>query len=196
MLASLEERFPRPEIEAAPAGILLLGEAVDAHVSLDRGGVALNDGGERLVETAALSRLYPEARIFLSGGAGPHEPGAATESALARDQLVALGVSPLRIEVEERSRTTCENALESVAAIRPAQGERWLLVTSAYHMPRAVACFRAASFDVVPHPVDYRTRSGGGSASASHGLDLAIHEWAGLLTHRLLGLTDELFPAP
>ncbi len=137
LLAALEDRFPKPAITAEPAGIIMLGGAVDTHISLARGAVTLNDGAERVVEIAALSRLYPETRILLSGGAGPHQPGAPTETALARDQLVALGVPSSRIELEERSLTTCENATESAEAVAPAPDDDWLLVTSAQPLLRS-----------------------------------------------------------
>jgi uncharacterized SAM-binding protein YcdF (DUF218 family) len=127
----------------------------------------------------------------------------ATESAIAGDVLVGLGGPRERIELEERSRNTCENAAESVLVAKPRPGETWLLVTSASHMPRAVACFRAAGFAIVPYPVDYRVREvgrfGGPRVSMARGLealDLAAHEWAGLVAYRLLGRTSELFPAP
>lgn len=137
-----------------------------------------------------LSKRYPDARIFLSGGANhiiSHNQ--TTESQVARDNLVMLGLPAQRIEMEERSRTTCEDAVESKAAIQPKPGELWLLVTSASHMPRAMACFRAVGFPVAAYPVDYRARGtadlwrptrsvAGGLAAAA----LAAHEWLGLLT--------------
>ncbi|MFC3325040.1 YdcF family protein [Mesorhizobium cantuariense] len=202
-LIVLENRFPQPVIDGPVTGIVLLGGAVDTHISGDRGTLAMNEAGERLTATVDLSRRYPDARIFLSGGLG-HIDGAGnlTESQVARDILVSLGVVPQRIDMEERSRNTCENGTESAASVQPKPGERWLLVTSASHMPRAVGCFRAAGFNVTPYPVDYRTR---GPADLKHptgsiavGLaatDLAAHEWFGLLTYRTAGLTAERFPS-
>ena len=200
---ALEDRFPQPVINRPVTGIILLGGAVDPRFRIARGNLALNEAGERLAATVELSRRYPDARVFLSGGLGQARGTSfLTESELARDILVSLGVSPSRIAMEERSRTTCENGTESAAALQPQPGEVWLMVTSASHMPRAVACFRAAGFDVMPYTVDYRTR---GAAELRHptrsiaaGLaetDLATHEWLGLLIYRLTGLTAELFPA-
>lgn len=202
-LMVLEDRFPQPAIDRPVAGIILLGGAVDTHISGDRGIPTMNEAGERLTATADLSRRYPNARIFLSGGASHILGGNAriSESQVARQILVSLGVAPQRIEMEERSRNTCENGTESKAVLRPKPGDLWLLVTSAYHMPRAVGCFRAAGFDVTPYPVDYRTRGmddlKGISKSIAVGLaatDLAAHEWFGLLAYRAAGLTVELFP--
>jgi uncharacterized SAM-binding protein YcdF (DUF218 family) len=199
----LEDRFPQPTLDKPVTGIILLGGAVDTHISSDRYTLAINEAGERLTATVDLSRRYPDARIFLSGGSG-HIGGAGTltESQVARDILISLGVSPQRIDMEERSRNTCENGTESAASVQPKPGELWLLVTSASHMPRAVGCFRAAGFDVTPYPVDYRTRGAADlerpTSSISVGLaetDLAAHEWFGLLTYRIAGLAAEMFPA-
>ena len=203
-LMILEDRFPQPVIDRPVTGVVVLGGAVDTHISSDRHTLALNEAAERLTATLDLSRRYPEARIFLSGGSG-HLIGNShmTESEVARDLLVTMGVTPQRIEMEERSRNTCENATESAAALKPRPGDLWLLITSASHMPRAVACFRAAGFKVTPYPVDYRTRGAadlhGPAESVATGLaasDLAVHEWLGLLTYRAAGRTADLLPAP
>jgi uncharacterized SAM-binding protein YcdF (DUF218 family) len=202
---ALEERFPEPIIDRPVAGIVVLGGAVDTHISKDRGVSTMNEGGERLTAAADLSRRFPEARIFLSGGSGHAHDGSyqLTESQIGRNLLLAMGVAPERIEMEERSHTTCENSKESAAAIQPIAGDLWLLVTSASHMPRAIACFRQAGFDVTAYPVDFRTRGQAdlkrptGAISVGLALtDLAAHEWLGLATYRLTGKTSEWFPAP
>ncbi|HWJ76047.1 MAG TPA: YdcF family protein [Kaistia sp.] len=181
----------------------MLGGAVDTHISGDRNSVALNDNAERVFAVATLARRYPEARIVLSGGAGHLLIGhTLSESEIARRMLVDLGLPPERIEMEERSRTTFENATESRIVAKPKSGETWLLVTSAYHMPRAVASFRAADFPVVPYPVDFRTRPADLRRpvnSVADGLtltDIAAHEWLGLLAYRLTGRTQSVLPGP
>ena len=201
-LMVLEDRFPQPQLTEPIAGIVMLGGAVDTHISAERGEATLNDAGERITAVAELSRLFPQARLLLSGGANhalTTQP--VTESAVARDLLVGMGVETQRFELEEHSRTTCENAEQSLLVANPKVGERWLLVTSASHMPRAVACFRAVGFSIIPFPVDYRTR---GTPrwqfdTVSDGLenvDLAAHEWFGLATYWLFGKTRELLPSP
>jgi uncharacterized SAM-binding protein YcdF (DUF218 family) len=203
-LAPLENRFPAPTITAAPTGIIMLGGAVDIHLTADRKMVALNDGAERLTETAALALRFPQARVFLSGGFG--HIGAETapsESAVAKELLLQLGIPAERISMEENSRTTWENAQQSYKALSPKPGETWLLVTSAWHMPRAVASFRGANFEVVPYPVDYRTSSDRGSwrminKSSALGLqdiDIAFHEWIGLVAYWMTGKTTEILPS-
>ena len=202
-LVALESRFPPPEIKGEVAGIILLGGAVETHIAYERGQVALTDAAERVTATAELARRFPAARIILSGGANHLvASNAETESSLARRVLVAMGLPAERIELEEKSRDTCENGTESRIQADPKPGEQWLLVTSASHMPRAIACFRVAGFSVIPYPVDYRTRGRADFArpasSIAVGLqdaDLAAHEWIGLLAYRMTR-TRELFPAP
>jgi uncharacterized SAM-binding protein YcdF (DUF218 family) len=105
--------------------------------------------------------------------------------------------------VEDRSRTTSENAVFSRELAKPKEGERWLLVTSAWHMPRAIGVFEKAGFPVIPYPVDFRV--GGsfhgvrGFATISDGLrrfDVGAKEWAGLVAYYLAGHSSELFPGP
>lgn len=203
-LGALENRFPVPRLDSPVTGMILLGGAVDTHISAERGQNATNEASERITAAAELSRRFPDARIVLSGGAS-HVLAAQplSESAVARQLLIDLGVDGKRIEMEEISRDTCENAKQSLVLAKPQATETWLLVTSASHMPRAVACFRASGFAIIPYPVDYRTQGtesvltpsksvAGGLAAA----DLAAHEWIGLAGYWLSGRTGDPFPAP
>jgi uncharacterized SAM-binding protein YcdF (DUF218 family) len=203
-LMALEDRFPQSKLAEPITGFIMLGGAVDTHITAERGQATLNEAGERVTTMAELSRRFPQARLLLSGGANHVLTSqSVTESAVARDLLIDLGVDPGRIEMEERSRDTCENAEQSLLLAKPQPAENWVLVTSASHMPRAVACFRAAGFSIIPFPVDYRTRGAAdlrrpvdSIADGLEALDLAAHEWIGLATYRLFGRTKELFPAP
>ena len=184
----------------------MVGGAVNVHITKDRGSPALNDAGERITKVAALARKYPDAAF--SCQAEPVTLGiigdtaSVTESAVAKDILVAMGMAADRIELEQRSRTTCENAEQSADVAKPEEGQVWLLVTSASHMPRAVACFRAVGFGVVPFPVDYRTRDADlwrpplSIADGLQMIDLAAHEWIGLIGYRVLGRTKRLLRSP
>jgi uncharacterized SAM-binding protein YcdF (DUF218 family) len=115
----------------------------------------------------------------------------------------SLGIDRSRLIIERNSRNTLENAEFSKAIANPKRGERWLLVTSAFHMPRAVGLFRKAGFPVEPYPVDWRTGDKSDLASfamaATDGLlktDIAVREWIGLIAYRLNGKTEDLLPGP
>ncbi|MEP7173008.1 MAG: YdcF family protein [Aestuariivirga sp.] len=201
LLITLEERFPKQEPPSAITGIVMLGGAVDIHITQARGSEAWNDQAERITAVVELSNKFPAARIILSGGSG--HPNEMSESSIARQAMIAMGISETRLELETKSRNTCENALESAILANPKSSDIWLLVTSASHMPRAVACFRAANLLALPYPVDYHTRGREDFSriqeSIAEGLsqvDLAAHEWIGLVSYRLAGMTHELFPAP
>jgi uncharacterized SAM-binding protein YcdF (DUF218 family) len=203
LILPLEDRFPPwNPAQGPPDGIVVLGGAIAPGISLARGAVALNDSAERITATAELALRYPKARIIFSGGTAALFKGV-LEAPFAVKELEALGVAHDRITAEEQSRNTIENAVFSRLIAQPKPGERWLLVTSAFHMPRAIAAFRAAGFPVEAYPVDWRTRgpidATAPFVSVIGGLgmtDFAMHEWVGLLVYRLTGQTEELFPTP
>jgi uncharacterized SAM-binding protein YcdF (DUF218 family) len=180
----LGNRFPQWQIgaHAAPDGIIVLG----------------GEAGERITALAELSRRFPQARLVYSG---PGERIFAAEELLKT--FARLGGDPSRITIETRSRSTFENAVYSRELIKPNLYERWLLVTSAMHMPRAIGSFRHAGFRVEAYPVEFDTGDRShvppafstGSKALSK-LDIAMREWIALVAYRLMGRTDALLPAP
>ncbi len=204
LLLSLTERFPAWESGGRiPDGVIVLGGAIDSESSVARGVVELDSSAERIFAMLQLSRQFPNARIVFSGGSGNLIAASVPEAPIAGRLLESFGVARERIVLEDRSRTTDENAGFTRALVAPKPGELWLLVTSAFHMPRAIGAFRAAGFDVEAYPVDWRTRGTIDAAMPferlSAGLarsDMAVHEWAGLIISRLTRKSRELFPGP
>jgi uncharacterized SAM-binding protein YcdF (DUF218 family) len=204
LILPLEQRFPPWDAaRGVPDGIVVLGGAISPEVSAARGTIALNEAAERIIAAAELARRYPAARIVFSGGSNALILTEEPEAFFAVQQLEALGVPHDRITAEEQSRNTIENAVFSRLIANPKPSERWLLITSAYHMPRAMAAFRAAGFPVEAYPVDWRTRGPADLVrpfgAISDGLgrtDTAVHEWLGLLAYRLTGRSAELLPGP
>ena len=206
-MVPLEDRFPRwnAELEAnrpAPDGMVVLGGAIDPELVATRGTADINEAAERLIVVPALARQYPNARIIYSGGNG-RLVGGGNEAQFAGQLLESLGVAKDRLSLESQSRNTAENAVFSKRIASPKPGERWLLITSAYHMPRAVGAFREAGFDVEPYPVDYRTSGRSDllrpfldAAAGLRRTDTAAREWVGLLAYRLTGRSVGFFPAP
>jgi len=204
LIIPLEERFPAwGAADGAPDGIIVLGGAISPDVSAARDEVALNEAAERLTVAAELARRYPEARILLSGGSGALIYEESAEAPFAMRLLQGLGIVRARILLEDRSRNTVENAIFSKALAQPKPGERWLLVTSAHHLPRAMGVFRKVGFPVEAYPVDWRTRGVKDVlrpfATVGDGLrrsDTAMREWVGLAVYWFTGRSSELFPAP
>ncbi|MEM9056145.1 MAG: YdcF family protein [Pseudomonadota bacterium] len=197
----LEQRFAPPPPDAVPDGIIVLAGAEAAALTGDHGDPQLYDGADRLTTFVLLARRFPSARLVHSGSGVSKRPGDPSQSAVAQALLLGAGLAPERLTFEARSTNTCNSPSAVAAAVAPGAGERWWLVTSAFHMPRAMACYRAAGWEVLPYPTDYRyTRSPGWwppnlAANLAH-IDLAMHEWLGLAFYRLTGATDELYPAP
>ena len=204
LILPLEQRFPPWDAtRGAPDGMVVLGGAFDTVVSAGRGEIALTDAAERMTVVAELARRYPAARIVFSGGSGQLVFQGATESDLALRLFESFGIAKDRIILEGRSRNTTENARFSRELAAPKPGERWLLITSAYHMPRSIGVFRKEGFPVEAYPVDWRTRGPIDVTrpfdSLPDGLkrtDTAAREWVGLLAYWLTGRSSELFPAP
>jgi uncharacterized SAM-binding protein YcdF (DUF218 family) len=205
LLYPLESRFPVWDAaHGAPDGIVVLGGPIDPELSFAHDTAVFRGSVDRMIATAALARRYPRARIVYSGGnANLVFDDTAKETDYARAVFEALGVSGERLMMEGRSRNTQENAEFSKALASPKNGERWLLVTSAYHMPRSVGAFRKAGFAVEPYPVDWRV--GGRSDLLAFSIysieglgrvEVALREWMGLAAYRISGKTDEFFPGP
>src|SRR5262245_29166516 len=204
LMIPLEQRFPPWDAAgAAPAGLVVLGGALSPHVSAARKDVALNEAAERLTMAAELGRRYPDLRIVFTGGSASLLFDDGIEAEFAARVFESLGIAPARILLEERSRNTVENAIFSKAIANPKPGERWLLMTSAYHLPRSIGVFRKAGFAVEGYPVDWRTAGPEDALrpfpTVGDGLrrtDTAVREWVGLLAYWLTGKSSELFPAP
>jgi len=141
--------------------------------------------------------------VLVSGGTGTLMLDGEGDADTAPRLFAALGVDPARLILENRSRNTYENALFARELASPQPGETWLLVTSAFHMPRSVGLFRAVGFDVVPWPVDYRTSGVEGiglfrdnPADSLQTATMAVREWIGLVAYRAAGRIDQILPGP
>lgn len=204
LLRPLEDRFPPPPANMpTPTGIIVLGGAMDAGLSEARGVPTLLQPGARLTEGAVLARRFPKARLVFTGGAVSFSGKGMSEAPAVRALWLSLGVPAEQMSFEEKSRNTWENATFAKALIDPKPDETWLLVTSAWHMPRAMGIFRKVGFRVIAYPVDYATyddrrdfRVPRLALDAMTRLDNAMHEWIGLIAYHLAGKTDAWFPAP
>ncbi|WP_068459088.1 YdcF family protein [Hyphomicrobium sulfonivorans] len=204
MLVPLEERFHRPELGDRPIdGIIILGGGEDARSAAGRGVHGLTGSGERITEAVELARRYPAAKVVYAGGVTEILRHPVSIAAAGGAMLRGLGIGDDRLILEDASRNTWENARFTRDMVQPKSGERWVVVTSAWHMPRAIGNFRKAGFDVEPWPVDYRTLGWDemwylidNPVKGLNQVDIAGKEWIGLVVNWLSGRTDALFPAP
>jgi uncharacterized SAM-binding protein YcdF (DUF218 family) len=203
LLLPLENRFPQwNPAQGMPSGIIVLGGAIDSSISAGRNQIELDDAADRITSAVELARKYPTARIVFSGGNGDLRAGP-PESDFAVRMLENLGVPRERIRLESQSRNTAENAAFTKRLIDPKPGERWLLVTSARHMPRAIGSFRQAGFPVEAYPVDYQLAGSediwtfpGSLLERVRRTDMAVREWLGLLVYWVTGRISTPFPKP
>ncbi len=206
LLLPLETRFPAQKaksLEYPVDGIIILGGFEDFGAGTDQPGLPINEAGERLTEGVRLARLNGTAKIVFTGAVIWGLDASTSLADQVGDFFEDMGISRDRIVLEDKARDTFENAVMTKALVSPEPGERWLLVTSGFHMPRSVGVFRKAGFDVIPYPVDQRLRGAedvwSGFGRLSSGLlrlDVVVREYVGLLAYWLTGRTDELFPAP
>lgn len=203
LLAPLENRFPsNVALPAEATGIIVLGGAMSPTLTATWGQPELNDAADRLTSFAYLAGLYPNAQLVFTGGNGHINDQDYPEADSAQILFEQLGLSDRAVIYESKSRNTGENARNSKLLVQPKPEEAWILVTSAYHMPRAVGVFSQNGWPVTPYPVDHRSQSGNllrvqfdfsGNLSL---LSVAVREWIGLIAYRLTGQTSQLLPSP
>ena len=189
-MGSLENDFA-PLLDTGPlreiGWVVVLGGGHTADATLPPSTRLTSSALARLVEGIRIHRQLPGSRVLFSGFGEP-----VSHARVMADAALALGVDPALVEVDERALDTEDEA--RLIAERLA-GERFVLVTSAVHLPRAAALFRSAGADFVPAPADYASRSGPTSypafifpgSRALSATERTVHEYLGMTWARLGG---------
>lgn len=196
VLRQLEARHAGPDPNASwqqYTGVVVLGGALEpAYVWQGHPQPALNDAAERMTAAVTLLRRQPHLRLLFTGGEGEWFAQGLSEAGRAKIFFDSMGVATARVRYEAASHTTYENAVLSATLVGVDRTRPWLLLTSAFHMPRALATFRKAGWNVTPYPVDFR--AGQKTPWTQYSLvqgarkwQLVLHEWLGLLAYRLAG---------
>ncbi|MEO6013438.1 MAG: YdcF family protein [Devosia sp.] len=203
IITPLEDRFVRPAEPARIDGIVVLGGAMDSEVNSVRHGWELNRSGDRFVETLRLALAHPEAKIVIAAGPAALAMEQEPEAYAAQRFFTAFGIAADRLVLDDKSRNTEENAQFAKALAGDMSGQNWLLVTSAFHMPRSVGLFRMAEFPVTPWPADYLASGVEGwrikpdqSTENIAVTNIALREWAGLIGYKLTGKIADWVPGP
>jgi uncharacterized SAM-binding protein YcdF (DUF218 family) len=159
-LRQLEGRYPALAARAdlsAYAGVIVLGGALEpAYTWHIPDQSAVGDAAERMTEVLPLLRRQPHLRVLFTGGEGELFANDLSEAERAARFFAAQGVPASQLLLESVSRTTYENAMLSKALPGVDSTLPWLLVTSAWHMPRAMAAFERVGWRVTAYPVDFR----------------------------------------
>lgn len=186
LLRPLENQYPVPSAAVVDrhVGVVVLGGATQHPRSYQaHGQVPLGEAAERMSVPVGLLRQHPQLALVFSGGEGRLRTTGVTEAALARSFYQEQGVDLARVTLEAGSRTTRENAHQVAALLGPRCQEPWLLVTSAWHMPRAMIEFESVGCRVTPYPVDFRT--GTSTAWTDYALARSLLLWQTALHERL-----------
>lgn len=199
LLRPLETRFPASPEVTAPLGIIVLGGGEDGRTMRASGLPEVNDAGDRFLAGLALARIYPDAHLIFTGGSAALLGVRISGADVAQRIFADGGIAPDRILLEGASRNTAENAVLTRDLVDDPRDGPWLLVTSAFHMPRAMGAFcRAGWRGIVAYPVDYRGLGSVGVgwdlAERLRTLNVAVKEWIGLVAYRVTGRTGGLIP--
>ncbi len=202
LMYPLEQRFPAPDsLPEQVDGIIVLGGGIDLKRSVDWSHPETGEGADRYIAAAILAKRYPTVPVLFSGGSGLLRfQTLATEGQYARELLMALGVASSRLLIESKARNTYENMMR-LRPLLPVKEGHYLLITSAFHMPRAVGIARKLGLQVLPYPVDYRSNRPElrqwdfNFSEHLQVLEPAWREWIGLTAYYWTGKTDAWFPA-
>jgi len=194
MLVALENRNPSPiELPKKIDGIIVLGGSIDLKTSIARKQVQLNEHTARLTEMIKLAKRYPKAKLVFTGGDGNLSQSSSSESEQLNILLKNIGFNQSRVILEDKSRNTFENMLFSKDIIHPKEGQNWLLVTSAFHMPRAAAIFNTNQWQIIPYSAGYLTDGiykftpNGDVLGNMYKFQVAAREIIGIMAYTLTG---------
>lgn len=193
LLRPLENRYPVPTAQQVDGhvGVIVLGGAMGRpEVFQAHGQVPLGESGERMSVPVGLMRQHPRMELVFSGGEGRLLTTGVSEAELARAFYAQQGLDMARVTLESGSRTTRENAQQVARLLGERCRQPWLLVTSAWHMPRAMAEFAAVGCHVTPYPVDFMTGDTTPLSEYTLAYSLlrwqtALHEWLGMRVYAL-----------
>jgi uncharacterized SAM-binding protein YcdF (DUF218 family) len=191
LISGLEGAHDVPTDVSKFHGVVVLGGAFSSGRA--RGTIlpALSCSAERVTEAVPLLKKNPHLQLLFAGGdarlVGASEP----ESDEARAFFKRMDIESSRMRFESKSRNTFENAVNSFEVAGADNTKPWLLLTSAWHMPRALATFQKAGWNVTPYPVDHYAPNeiNAFDFSVSGGLEswqLLIREVAGGLIYKVL----------
>jgi uncharacterized SAM-binding protein YcdF (DUF218 family) len=191
--APLEARVPAAPLPERIDGIVVLGGAVEWRVTGELGQLALNAAAERVAAGAALAQRYPGVPIVLTGSFADAFARDYRTNPLDESLFFGPHFADRSILYLGQARSTYEDALFALQTANPAPGEVWLLVTSAWHMPRALGTFANLGWTLQPYPVDYRTSTRlrfeprFDVAQALADLDRLVREWGAIEVYRRTG---------
>ena len=192
---SLEGHSVHQPVEVLPqADVILVFGGVMRPVLPGHPYPNLDAAADRVWHAARLYHAGRAPKVLLSGGRNDWRAEWPSQAATMAQFLRDLGVPAAAILLEEQSRSTYENAIYCVAVMQTAGIQSALLVTSALHMPRALAVLRSAGVEAIPAATDFEVYDRPASmllwmpsADALQRSTYALHEWLGIAVYRWRG---------
>jgi len=201
LLYPLESRFEtNPSLSDQVDGIIVLGGSVIPQTSQEWNQLQTNSSHERLSSFIQLAKRYPDARLLFTDGNASLNRQRSIEAEKVLPYLVDSGINQERLILDNQARNTFENVIQAKQLLKPEPGQNWLLITTAFHMPRSAGIFCQQNWPIIPYPVDHQTvpsqlyQVNFGLLDHANDLVAASHEWVGLLAYYLSGKTSELLP--
>ena len=180
-------------------GILILSGATNPFLTKEYDQISLNDSVERLTESIQLIKKYPKAKVFFAGGSGYVKHPDLNHSDVAKKFYESLDVNTKNIFFDKKSRNTYENIVFAKKKFNPNKDEKWILVTSAFHLKRAISIGEKIGWELIPYATDYKLSKKfrwklsfnffGNLASFQH----SSHEWVGIISYYLMGRSSKIF---
>lgn len=179
-------------------GILILSGATNPFLTKEYDQINLGEGAERLIESYFLIKKFPNVKIIFSGGAAYLGYPEITDSSAAKKFYKDMGLDISKIYFENKSRNTFENLFLSKNYAQPKKNENWLLISSAFHLRRALNVGDELDWKLIPYPTDFRQSKKfifKFSFDFFYNLsqsNLALHEWLGIFYYYLSNKTSKI----
>ena len=180
-------------------GIIILSGATNPFLTKEYDQIALNDSVERLTESIQLMKKYPKAKVFFAGGSGYAQYPDLNHSDVAKKFYESLDVNTKNIFFDKKSRNTYENIVFAKKKFNPNINEKWILVTSAFHLKRSISIGEKLGWELIPYPTDYKlSKKFKWKLSFSFYQNLGTlqhssHEWVGIISYYLMGRSSKIF---
>ena len=180
-------------------GILILSGATNPFLTKEYDQISLNDSVERLTESIQLIKKYPKAKVFFAGGSGLAKYPDLSHSEVAKKFYESLDVNTKNIFFDKKSRNTYENIVFAKMKFNPNINEKWILVTSAFHLKRAISVGEKLGWEFVPYATDYklpkkfRWKLSFNFFNNLGSLQHSSHEWVGIIAYYFMGRSSKIF---
>jgi len=181
-------------------GILILSGATNPFLTKEYDQISLNDSIERLTESIQLMKKSPKAKVFFAGGtAGSIQYPDLSHSYVAKKFYESLGVNIQNIYFDNESRNTYENIVFAKKKFDPNKDEKWVLVTSAFHLKRAISIGEKLGWELIPYATDYklpkkfRWKLSFNFFGNLSSFQRSSHEWVGIISYYLMGRSSKIF---